>query len=125
MRRILLGLSAGIALVLGMQLVVATPANAAIHEIVAAYCSGGDVGVIDENGFLEPAPIEDFAGTTPSAGRAAARPVIATGAVDLGTFLLTDHPANKFEEGTHVFALSGSNADHPSAEHCPGAASLP
>lgn len=125
MRRVVLGLSTGIAVVLGVQLLVATPANAAIHEIVSAYCSGGDVGVIDENGFLEPAPIEDFGGTTPSAGRAAARPVIATGAVELNTFEVTGHPANKFEEGTSAFALSSSSVDHPSAEHCPGASSLP
>src|SRR5262245_28608650 len=32
----------------------ALPANAAIHEMVAAFCSGGGVGVIDTNGFLEP-----------------------------------------------------------------------
>lgn len=32
----------------------ALPANAAIHELVAAFCSGGDVGVINAAGFLEP-----------------------------------------------------------------------
>lgn len=125
MRRIVLGLSAGIALVLGMQLVVATPASAAIHEIVAAYCSGGGVGVIDENGFLEPAPLVNFGGGFPSSETAVARPVIATGAVNLTTFELTDHPANKFEEGSSAFALTGADADHPSAENCPGASSLP
>jgi hypothetical protein len=95
-------------------------ADPAIHEIVAAYCSGGGHGVITEDGFLEPPPIS----SDPTA-HTFARPVIASGSVDVNTFTITDKPNNKFEEGTSVFALSSDNVDHPSAEHCPGAASLP
>jgi hypothetical protein len=35
------------------------PANAAIHEMVAAFCSGGGVGVIAADGFLEPPGVEN------------------------------------------------------------------
>jgi hypothetical protein len=89
-------------------------ADAAIHEIVAAYCSGGEVGVIDENGFLEPAPLEAFGTNT------FAKPVIASGAVDLDTLTVTDKPNVKFEDGTSVQGgLNSATADHPSAAHCP------
>lgn len=87
--------------------------EAAIHEIVAAYCSGGGVGVIDQDGFLEPPPIVDFGSQT------FAKPVIASGAVDVGTLTITSKPNAKFAEGTSVFALSSANATHPSADHCP------
>lgn len=88
-------------------------AEAAIHEIVAAYCSGGDVGVIGEDGHLAPPAITDF--DSP----AFARPVIASGAVDPATLTVTDTPNTKYEEGSSVFDLDSSNVDHASAEHCP------
>ena len=102
--------------------------NAAIHEIVAAYCSGGGHGVIDEDGFLEPTPIDDAAETMPSTGHAFAKPLLSSGAVEVvfPEVLITDQPNAKFEEGTvAVNLLTGdsemdaSTADHPSAEHCP------
>jgi hypothetical protein len=93
-------------------------ADPAIHEIVAAYCSGGDVGVIDSDGFLEPPPI-----STPGSPTFA-RPVLASGAVDPGTLTVTGKPSAKFEEGTSVFALSSATLDHPSAA-CPGSSVLP
>jgi hypothetical protein len=93
-------------------------ADPAIHEIVAAYCSGGDVGVIDSDGFLEPPPISTFGSPT------FARPVIASGAVDAGTLTVTGKPNARFAEGTSVFALSAATLDHPSAA-CPGSSVLP
>jgi hypothetical protein len=109
-------------LALGVSALTSGRAEGAIHEIVAAYCSGGDVGVINENGYLEPPPIEDMAGTTPSEGRAFAKPVLASGAVDVTAGPppeVTDKPNAKFQEGTPVNAITAENADHPSAEHCP------
>jgi hypothetical protein len=109
-------------LALGTNHISSGSSEAAIHEIVAAYCSGGDVGVINEDGHLEPAPIEDMAGTTPSQGRAFAKPVLASGAVDVTAGPppeVTDKPNAKFEEGTPVNQITAENADHPSAEHCP------
>jgi hypothetical protein len=92
------------------------PAHAVVHEIVAAYCSGGDHGAIDGNGFLEPPGLSD-----PSK-KNFARPVIANGAIE-GTFpniLITDKPAAKYDEGTNaITGLSASTANDPSAEHCP------
>jgi hypothetical protein len=96
-------------------------ADPAIHEIVAAYCSGGGHGVITEEGFLEPPPIST------EGSPQFATPVLRSGAVAItGTGpTVTGKPNNKFEEGTSALALSSDNVDHPSAEHCPGAASLP
>ena len=92
-----------------------SPAHAVIHEIVAAYCSGGDHGVITASGELEPPPLADPARPN------FARPVIASGAVDVGTLTVTDKPNAKFPEGTSVFAAVAANSDHPSAAHCPKA----
>jgi hypothetical protein len=44
---------------------------------------------------------------------------VASGAVDVDTLQVTDKPNVKYEDGTSVFALSSSTADHPSADHCP------
>ena len=88
-------------------------ADAVIHEIVAAYCSGGGVGAIDEDGFLEPEPLADFEKQT------FAKPVLASGAVDPETLTVTDKPNAKFAEGSSALALTASDATHPSAEHCP------
>ena len=111
-----------VALAFGASLISVGTTEAAIHEIVAAYCSGGDVGIIDENGHLEPVPLTDMAGTSPSAGRAFAKPVLASGAVDPTAGPppeVTNKPNAKFEEGTLVTDITSANADHPSAEHCP------
>lgn len=87
------------------------PAGAAIHEMVAAYCSGGGHGAIDANGALEPPGITDFTRSNFAA------PVAHNGVVDLTTLTVTDHPAAKFPEGTSVFAADvGTTApDHASA----------
>ena len=39
--------------ILPLLMTTSLPANAAVHEISAAYCSGGDVGAINEAGFLQ------------------------------------------------------------------------
>jgi hypothetical protein len=94
----------------------AAPANAAIHEMVAAFCSGGGVGVIDANGFLEPPGV-----TTP--GKESFRkPPTASGVVVGG--VITDKPAAKYPAGTPVPVLNATGpslSDHPSAEHCANA----
>ena len=87
-------------------------ADAVIHEIVAAYCSGGDVGAIDEDGFLEPRPLAEFGSKT------FAKPVLASGAVDPNTLQVTDKPNAKFAEGSDALALTSDDADHASAQHC-------
>jgi hypothetical protein len=89
---------------------MAVPSQAAIHEMVAAYCSGGGHGTINADGFLEPPGISD-----PSK-KNFARPVFANGVVEFP--FITDRPAAKFPAGTDVRTLDVSQADHPSAEHC-------
>ena len=109
---------------LPLFMATALPANAAIHELVSAFCSGGGVGVIDTNGFLEPPGV-----TTP--GKESFRkPASATGVV-VGSPtgpVIGDSPAAKFPVGTSVLGPSPSLAadgpslsDHPSAEHCANA----
>ena len=106
--------------------------NAAIHEIVAAYCSGGGVGVVSEDGFLEPPGISD------PTKQNFAQPVLASGATTEpdgdGVIHISGKPNAKYPEGTEVVdvipgppisLLNVSESDHPSAEHCPGAADLP
>jgi hypothetical protein len=90
---------------------LALPAGAAIHEQVAAYCSGGGVGAIDGDGFLEPPGITD-----PSE-KNFAQPVLSNGVVVIGEGgpVVTDHPASKFPEGSSPFALPAP--EHPST-HC-------
>lgn len=97
---------------------LSTPhADAAIHEMVAAYCSGGGVGVIDSNGFLEPRGI-----TGGSQANNFAKPVLATGVV-VGTFpnlTVGSSPAAKFQQGTNALTgLNSSTVNHPSAANCP------
>lgn len=112
----MLGLVAG-------PLATSVSADPAIHEIVAAYCSGGGVGVIDSNGFLNPPGI-----TGGSNADNFAKPVIASGAVQ-GTFpniTVTDKPNAKYAQGTNaITGLSAATVTHPSAAHCPGASALP
>jgi hypothetical protein len=101
-----------------LTLLAATPmsSSAVIHEIVAAYCSGGGTGAIDEHGELVPPGL--------ISEQAFARPVIASGAVGPG-LLITDKPNTKFPAGTSVFAAVPSASNHPSAAHCVNVADLP
>jgi hypothetical protein len=94
------------------------PAHAVIHEIVAAYCSGGNTGAINASGELLPR------GLLRVGEQSFARPVIASGAV-APDLTVTDKPNTKFPEGTSVFEATPSKSDHPSAAHCPKAADLP
>ena len=91
--------------------VLATPAHAAIHEQVAAYCSGGGHGAIDDAGFLEPPGITD-----PTEGNFA-QPVFSNGVVEIGPTgpVVTDHPAAKYPAGSSPLALPAPV--HPST-HC-------
>jgi hypothetical protein len=84
-------------------------ANATIHEIVAAYCSGGGVGVIGDDGHLEPPGLQKEP--------AFANPVEKSGAVAFPN--VTDKPNVKFAEGSNIFSLNSTNVTHPSAAHCP------
>jgi hypothetical protein len=92
---------------------LASPAGAAVHEQVAAYCSGGGVGAIDGDGFLEPPGISDMT------KKNFAQPVLSNGVVVIdetsGLPLVTDHPAAKYPEGSIAFALG--DPIHPST-HC-------
>lgn len=94
----------------GMLLLGPPPAGAVIHEIVSAYCSGGDHGVITASGELEPPGIADFS------KKNFAAPVVHNGAVDLNTFTITDHPSAKFPAGTSVFEANVETTEpaHPS-----------
>jgi hypothetical protein len=92
-------------------MVVAVPASATIHEMVAAYCSGGGHGVIDDNGFLAPSGVSD------PTKKNFAQPVLANGVVVIGATgpVVTDRPAAKFPAGSSPFALPAP--EHPST-HC-------
>jgi hypothetical protein len=92
-------------------LVLAVPASAVIHEMVAAYCSGGGHGAIDADGFLEPPGLLD--------GKNFAQPVRSNGVVVIdpvtGLPTVTDRPPAKYPEGSIAFALP--DPVHPST-HC-------
>ena len=90
---------------------LASPAWAVVHEQVGAYCSGGGVGVIDDDGFLEPPGISD------PTKKNFAQPVLSNGVVVITESgpVVTDHPAAKFPAGSNPFALG--EPDHPST-HC-------
>jgi hypothetical protein len=95
----------------GSLLLAAAPsASPAIHEMVAAYCSGGGHGAIGSDGFLEPPGITDMS------KRNFAQPVTSNGVVAFP--LITNRPPAKFPAGTNVLTLNLAQADHPSAEHC-------
>ncbi|MGQ0849525.1 MAG: hypothetical protein ACT4OP_10475 [Actinomycetota bacterium] len=91
-----------------LLLALVAPAGAAIHEMVAAYCSGGGHGAINEAGFLGPPGITDFT------KKNFAQPVLSNGVVAIGPSgpVVTDHPASKFPAGSSPFALPAP--DHPS-----------
>ena len=109
--------SAALILAFAATMLSTQHADAAIHEMVAAYCSGGNVGVIDSNGFLEPRGI-----TGGSQANNFAQPVRSTGVV-VGTFpnlTVGTSPAAKFAPGTNALTgLNSSTVTHPSAAHCP------
>ena len=73
-----------------------------IHEIVAAYCSGGGHGAIGDDGFLEPKGV-----STPGT-RNFAQPVISNGAAVIVSpppnlrAVIGDSPAAKFPVGTVI-----------------------
>jgi len=103
--------------------------NAAIHEMVAAFCSGGGVGVIEANGFLEPPGITD------PTKRNFAQPVVSNGAAvvvseDPLRVVIGSSPAAKYPAGTVVVDLmtftflAVSQSQHPST-HCKNFSSLP
>lgn len=99
------------ALLTAMLLLATAPAaTPLIHEMVAAYCSGGGHGAIDADGFLEPPGISN------PAEKNFAQPVGSNGVVAFP--LITDRPPAKFPAGTNVLTLDVSQADHPSAAHC-------
>lgn len=108
---------ASLVLAFGATALTTERADAAVHEMVAAYCSGGNVGVIDSNGFLEPRGI-----TGGSQANNFAQPVLSTGVV-VGTFpnlTVGTSPAAKFTPGTNALTgLNSSTVNHPSASHCP------
>jgi hypothetical protein len=104
-------------------------ADATIHEIVAAFCSGGGVGVISDDGHLAAPGVSD-----PTKGNFA-QPVVATQStvtVSIGPLkiLIADSNAAKYPEGTTVIDLGSftfllvSESDH-SATHCKNFSSLP
>jgi len=92
-------------------MLAAVPASATIHEMVAAYCSGGGHGVINDDGFLQPSGVSD-----PNK-KNFAQPVLANGVVVIGATgpVVTDRPAAKFPAGSSPFALPAPV--HPST-HC-------
>ena len=93
-------------------------AGAVIHEQVAAYCSGGGHGAINDLGELEPPGISDMT------KKNFASPVLHNGVVVFdavtGLPVVSDRQPAKFPAGTS--AITGANVettdpDHPSA-HC-------
>jgi hypothetical protein len=84
-----------------VMLAFAIPAPAAIHEMVAAYCSGGGHGAISAEGFLEPPGISDFT------EKNFAQPVRSNGVVaEVGGLpVVQDRPAAKYPAGSIAFAL--------------------
>jgi hypothetical protein len=103
----------GIAVV-GMlaMLALTAPAGAVIHEQVAAYCSGGDHGAINADGFLEPPGI--------TSGDNFAQPVLSDGVVVITATgpVITDANPAKYPAGLDPRTITVADADHPSADHC-------
>jgi hypothetical protein len=104
-------------------------ANATIHEIVAAFCSGGGVGVISEDGHLEAPGVSD-----PNKS-SFARPVVATQStivlsVNPLVIVIADSKAAKYPPGTTVIDLATfefllASLSNSEATHCRNFASLP
>lgn len=107
--------------ILPLLMTASLPANAAVHEIVAAYCSGGDVGAIDGGGFLQAPGVQNGF----SKGKSFAAPVLNSGVVVVnGAPTVTDHPAAKFKPGA-ASQIKVSESLHPSAQNCPNVDGLP
>ena len=94
--------------ILPLLMTASQPANAAAHELSAGYCSGGDVGIIDGDGFIEPPGVNDMS------KESFAAPVANSGVVEFP--LIGDSPAAKWPEGTNIFNLG--DPVHPSADNC-------
>jgi hypothetical protein len=104
-------------------------AEASIHEIVAAFCSGGGKGAIDESGFLEAPGVSD------PTKKNFARPVVATqSAIILSTsplrILITGSKAAKYPEGTVVVDIAAMefllvSLSDSQATHCVNFSDLP
>lgn len=92
---------------LPLLMTASLPANAAVHEIVAAYCSGGDVGAIDAAGFLQAPGVNRGGPGDPNF----AAPVLNSGVVDFP--FIGDSPAAKFPAGSPVNPLTADPV-HPS-----------
>ena len=115
--------------VIACGLMAPMSANATIHEIVAAFCSGGGVGVISADGHLEAPGVSD-----PTKSNFA-RPVVAT----QSTIILSENPlviviadskAAKYPPGTTVIDLATfkfllASLSNSEATHCKHFASLP
>jgi hypothetical protein len=104
--------------------VLGTPvtSDAALHEMVAAYCSGGGVGVIGTDGFLEPPGVTDPTKSNFAKPPTASGVAVVVNAAPLRV-VIGDSPAAKYPAGTVVVDLGTmtflqvSQADHPST-HC-------
>lgn len=115
--------------VIACGLVAPMSANATIHEIVAAFCSGGGVGVISTDGHLAAPGVSD-----PTKSNFA-RPVIATqSTIVLSTnplvIVIADSKAAKYPPGTTVINLSTfefllASLSDSEATHCKNFANLP
>jgi hypothetical protein len=109
--------------ILPLIIAPALPANAAIHEMVAAFCSGGGVGAIDATGFLEPPGVTNPA--LPSFRQPASSSGVVVGS-PTGP-VIGSSPAAKYPAGTPILGPTGLDAvgpslsNHPSAQHCANA----
>jgi hypothetical protein len=111
--------------ILPLIIAPALPANAAIHEMVAAYCSGGGVGAIESDGFLEPPGVQGVTGSDASLRRPPTASGVVVGSGPTAQIGLS--PAAKYPAGTLILGPTGLNAtgpslsNHPSAQHCANA----
>ena len=118
-----------------LALVAVQPANAAIHELVASFCSGG-AGNVDPGGqirfgtqsflrALQATAIYDIQFGVVPAGQPAPAPGTAPVTVEIDY----DHPASKFSDASGYFVFIDPEAgltvyldagfpDHPAFEHC-------
>jgi hypothetical protein len=114
---------------IGCALMTPKSANATIHEIVAAFCSGGGVGVISADGHLEAPGVSD------PTRKNFARPVVATGSTIILSanpliIVISDGHAAKYPPGTTVIDLATfkfllASLSDSEATHCKNFANLP
>ena len=111
-------------------MMVPTAATASIHEIVAAFCSGGGKGGIGTNGHLEAPGVSD------PAKHNFAQPVNASQSAiviseDPLIVVISDSKAAKYPPGTTVVDLGtftfllASQSNHAAAIHCKNFSGLP